>query len=120
MATVTGPGAKCTSEQVIRKNLKSDGKTPGLKRVCNTNMDKPQSKETSQDGITNININEELENNTYHHQAHELKLWFILAINILQLMWMLRKMLKKKWRREGFDRARSISRDELDSVKVNN
>lgn len=79
-------------------------------------MGKPQSK--SQDGNTNINIEEHLINNEVSHFGHEIKLWIILAINILQLLYIIRNILKKKWRQQGFSRARALSLDNLDSVRI--
>lgn len=79
-------------------------------------MGKSQSKH--QDGTTNINIEEHLTANNLFHEEHELKLWFILAVNAIQLLWILRKVLKKKWRRQGFDRARALSRDNLELVAI--
>lgn len=63
-------------------------------------MGKTQSK--SQDGTTNINIEEHLENNQLSHEAHEIKLWLILAINILQVLFIVQK---KNYRRSGEDKG---------------
>lgn len=81
-------------------------------------MGKPNSKTSSQEGTTNININEHLENNSLYHESHDIKLWIILVVNILQILWILRKIMKKKWRREGFNRARVLSRENLEEVIV--
>lgn len=80
-------------------------------------MGKPQSK--SQDGNTNINIEEHLENNEINHAAHEIKLWLILGMNIFQILYLIHSVLKKKWERKAFNRARMLSQDQLDSVQVN-
>ena len=82
-------------------------------------MGKTQSKHTSQEGDTNINIVENLENNQVQHENHEIKLWLILAINVVQIIFLVFKTLKRRWRREGFERARAASQDILDSIQIN-
>lgn len=81
-------------------------------------MGNSQSK-TVQEGSNNINIVEHLENNDLNHTAHEIKLWLILGLNTIQVLYLRHKVLKKKWQRKAFDRARMLSQDNLSSVQVN-
>lgn len=80
-------------------------------------MGKPNSK-TTQEGVNNININEHLDNNQQLHEAHEVKLYLSLALNVLQVLWIIHKQLKKKWRRQGFSRAVAVSRENLETIRV--
>lgn len=81
-------------------------------------MGKPQSKSVTQDGTTNVNINEHIENNELLHQSHEIKLYIIIVINLFQLVLVLRNTLRKKWRRQGFERAQAASMDNLAHIRV--
>lgn len=74
-------------------------------------MGKSNSKDENvhQAGDTNVNIIQHLEQNQNRHDEHEIKLWIILAIVIIQLILVLRKTLKKKWRRQGFEKGKAIS-----------
>lgn len=74
-------------------------------------MGKSSSKEQHQDGITNVNVNleEHLTQNQMLHDAHEWKLWLILVLCCIQVMYVFKKSLKKKWNRQGFNKVRVIS-----------
>lgn len=71
-------------------------------------MGKPNSK-VDQKGENNINIVEHLEQNENYHDSHEIKLWLILAIVLIQLILVLRKTLKKRWQRKGYAMGKAAS-----------
>lgn len=81
-------------------------------------MGKHHSKTQTQDGNTNINIVEHLENNNDQHMEQEVKLWLILVLNGIQILYIGYQELKRKWRRQGFNRAIASSRDNLDSIQM--
>lgn len=83
-------------------------------------MGKQQSKSAShvQEGTTNVNINEHIQQNEWLHEGHEIKLYILIVINVIQLLLVLQQKLKRKWRRQGFQRGRAASIDALDSVHV--
>ena len=65
-------------------------------------MGKSWSKENHQAGDTNILINEQLEQNSVAHDAHEVKLWLIITLLTVQLSLTIYNILKKKWKRQEF------------------
>lgn len=81
-------------------------------------MGKHHSKTQTQDGNTNINIVEHLGNKSEQHTEHEVKLWLILVLNVIQILYIGYQALKRKWRRQGFNRAIASSRDNLDSIQI--
>ena len=72
-------------------------------------MGKTFSKDNHQSGETNIEISEHLEQNTDSHSAHEIKLWVIIFLLIVQMLLTAYKILKRKWKRQGFDQAKQLS-----------
>lgn len=76
---------------------------------------KSKSESKTQDGNNAINIEEHIDNNMVFQEAHELKLWIILILNISIVLYIVRKELQKRWRRQGFERARAFSQNNLDS-----
>lgn len=78
-------------------------------------MGKSNSK-TEQSGDNNINIIEHLEQNENSHENHELKLWIILVVVILQLILVLRKILEKRWKRKGYEMGRAASKANIADV----
>ena len=72
-------------------------------------MGKTWSKSSHQSGETNVEINEHIEQNTLAHDAHEVKLWIIIILLIIQLTFTIHKNLKRKWKRQGFDQAKQLS-----------
>lgn len=81
-------------------------------------MGKHHSKTQHQEGNTNINIVEHLENNSEQHSEHEIKLWLILVLNVVQVLYIGYQALKRKWRRQGFNRAITVSRDNIDGIQI--
>ena len=72
-------------------------------------MGKTQSKSSEQKGDTNIEISEHIEQNTLFHDAHETKLWIIIVLISIQLAITIHSILKRKWKRQGFEKARTLS-----------
>ena len=72
-------------------------------------MGKTFSKDNHQSGETNIEITEHLEQNTDSHSAHEIKLWIIIFLLIVQMLLTAYKILKRKWKRQGFEHAKQLS-----------
>lgn len=72
-------------------------------------MGKTISKNSQQEGNTNIEINEHIEQNNNAHDAHELKLWLIIALLCIQLAIKAHSILRRKWKRQGFEKARALS-----------
>ena len=79
-------------------------------------MGKSNSKSNHQSGDTNINIADHFEQNGVSHDAHELKLWIIIILLLIQLACSLFKALKTHWQREGFQNARELSTVTIDKV----
>lgn len=80
-------------------------------------MGKQQSKSASnvQEGNTNVQIEEHIETNYQYHEMHEIKLWIILITNLMLVLYVIKKELQKRWRRQGFQRATTISQNNLNS-----
>ena len=72
-------------------------------------MGKTFPKDNHQSGETNIEISEHLEQNTDSHSAHEIKLWVIILLLTAQLLLTLYKILKRKWKRQGFNQAKQLA-----------
>ena len=72
-------------------------------------MGKSWSKENHQVGDTNIEITEHLEENSNSHNSHEIKLWIIISLLCIQLLVTIYKLLKRKWKRQGFEQAKQLS-----------
>lgn len=72
-------------------------------------MGKPYSKDQHQSGGTNVEITEHFEQISSLHDAHELKLWAIIILLLAHITLTIYKILKKKWKREGFQKANTLS-----------
>lgn len=55
--------------------------------VRNERMGKSASKTVSTEGDPQVNIINQLEDHSVRHESHELKLWLILSLNVLQIIW---------------------------------
>ena len=72
-------------------------------------MGKTFSKDNHQAGETNIEISEHIEQNAMAHDAQEIKLWIIITLLTIQLALTIHKVLKRKWKRQGFDQTKQLS-----------
>ena len=72
-------------------------------------MENSWSKKKHQAGDTNIEITEHLEQNSDSHNSHEIKLWIIISLLSMQLLLTIHKILKRKWKRQGFEQAKQLS-----------
>lgn len=68
-------------------------------------MGKQQSKSASSTGDSNVNIVNILEHHDMLHEEHAIKLWIILAINLLQLAIKLFKWYHNKTQQKAFKKG---------------
>lgn len=65
-------------------------------------MGKPQSKESTNSGDAQVNIINEIQANNARHVNHEIKLWLLLALNLLQILYKIFNWHQKRVRRKAF------------------
>lgn len=68
-------------------------------------MGKQQSKTTSISGDPQVNIVNQLEDHSILHEEHAIKLWILLALNIIQLSVTAYKWHAKHVRRRAFEKG---------------
>lgn len=77
-------------------------------------MGKSASKTVSTTGDPQVNIVNQLEDHSVRHEGHELKLWLLLALNLLQILWAVfqwnTKRIKTKAFRKGLKSQDNLNR----------
>lgn len=68
-------------------------------------MGKSQSKDVKNSGDPQVNIINTLESHEELHYDHELKLWILLAINVLQITWTILKYFQKRVQKKAFNQG---------------
>lgn len=78
-------------------------------------MGKEQSKSAATSGDVHINILNQLEEQAERHYDHEIKLWVLLALNIIQISYKVFRWYQKRVARKAF-RKGAQSTDNIDKL----
>lgn len=78
-------------------------------------MGKSASKTVNTNGDPQVNIINQLEDHSVRHEEYELKLWIILGLNLLQVIWTVYQWNTKRIKQEAFRKGLK-SQDNLNNA----